>query len=362
VQQINAVYRNVHALSRKGKPGSLDKARGVLVLQLGAAFVFVLVASDAFTNAVEWIGARLNLTRSAAGAIVAALGSSLPESIIAIVALLILRDARSQEIGIGAVLGAPFMLGTAVFSLIGLIALLRGDASKSISAPYQPTLFGASLFLGTFALALAASFVVSFAVHAVAAGAVLCAYAIYLRYHLRAQLPEAEPSPPRLRLAPNAVQPPLALVVVQLVIALTVTVVASRWFVVALGQAAIALAFAPFIVSVILSPIATELPEASNVVLWMRRREDSLALANVLGAMMFQTSVTSALAMLVTPWRLGVSAYAAGAVTLLAIGVVIISVALRRRLEPWAFAGCGLLYIAYVAYVAVANSFARTLM
>jgi cation:H+ antiporter len=354
VQQINRIHREMQGHTSGGKGRRCDKARAVLVLQLVATLVLVALASDAFTNAVEWLGARLNLTRSAAGAIVAAVGSSLPESIIAVVALLILRDERSQQIGIGAVLGAPFMLGTVVFCLIGLIALARDRKAGGVqlSAPFQPTMFGMNLFFGTFALALAASFVRSFAIHAVAAVAVLCAYVWYLRYHLRAGQLEAEPSPPPLRLAPRSAEPQMVVVLLQLVLALTVTILASRWFVVTVGRAASVLALAPFAVSVILSPIATELPEASNVVLWMRRREDALALANVLGAMMFQTSMTCALAMLVTPWQLSLNAYAAGGAVLLAVAFVTVSMFVRRKVEPFAFAIAGFFYLGYLAVAA----------
>lgn len=350
-EQIRRVYGNVHVC--EGKHWKGDKAGRVLVAQLTATLVLVLVASDAFTNAVEWLGARLNLTRSAAGAVVAAIGSSLPETIIAIVALLILRDSRSQAIGIGAVLGAPFMLGTVVFSLIGVIALTRKKApqSPSLVVPVQPTLFGASLFFATFALALAASFVRSFAVHVVAACIVLAAYAIYLIYHLRTEQLEAEPSPPRLRIAPFMREPPTAAVILQLVISLCVTIFAARWFVVTIGNVATAFGFMPFVVSLFVSPIATELPEASNVVLWMRRREDSLAVANVIGAMMFQTSIACAIAMLATPWQLQASAYASAAAALFAVGIVVISMLVGKRVEPRAFAMAGLFYLGYILLV-----------
>lgn len=353
VEQIRRVYGDVHVQRRRGKHWKGDKAGPVLVMQLAATLVLVLVASDAFTNAVEWLGVKLNLTRSAAGAVIAAIGSSLPESVVAIVALLVLRDSRSQEIGIGAVLGAPFMLGTVVFSLIGIIALTRRKTAQAASlvVPVKPTLFGASLFFATFALALAASFVNSFLVHAIAACIVLSAYALYLFYHLRAEQQESEPSPPRLRIAPFMREPPTAAVVLQLVIALCVTVFASRWFVVTIGAAAAVLGLMPFIVSLFLSPIATELPEASNVILWMRRREDGLALANVIGAMMFQTSIACAIAMLATPWRLHPSAYAAAGAALIAMGIVIASILVRKRVEPLAFAVAGLFYLGYIAVV-----------
>lgn len=321
----------------------------MLVLALAATVLLVLVASDAFTNAVEWLGAKLNLTRSAAGAIVAAVGSSLPESIVAIIALLVLRDPRSQAIGIGAVLGAPLMLGTVVFCLIGAIAVGRSRAGASaLHAPLGPTLFGMSLFMGTFALALGASFVHSARVHISIAIVLLAVYASYLIYHLRREQQESEPSPPRLRLAPRSADPPLALVALQLGIALLVTVFASRWFVLTLGHAATDFGWAPLLVSLFLSPIATELPEASNVVMWMRRREDALAIANVLGAMMFQTSIACSIALLATPWALAPSARAAGAAALIAVSLVVVWTLARRRLEPAPFLLAGVCYLGYV--------------
>ena len=268
VEQIRRVYGDMHVTGPKGKPWKSDKAGPVLVVQLAATLVLVLVASDAFTNAVEWLGVKLNLTRSAAGAVIAAIGSSLPESVVAIVALLVLRDARSQEIGIGAVLGAPFMLGTVVFSLIGVIALMRRKTpqASSLVVPVKPTLFGASLFFATFALALAASFVRSFAVHAIAACIVLAAYAIYLFYHLRSEQLESEPSPPRLRLAPFVREPPTVAVILQL---------AHRAWRDGLRLALVrrdrrrcrngAWVSCRLSCRLFLSPIATELPEASNV-------------------------------------------------------------------------------------------------
>jgi cation:H+ antiporter len=91
------------------------------------------------------------------------------------------------------------------------------------------------------------------------------------------------------------------------------------------------------------------LPEASGVALWMRRREDNLAMSNVLGAMMFQTSIACAIAMLATPWQLGAGAYAAGIAVLGAVALLVITTLARRRVEPLALAAAGLLYLAYIA-------------
>src|SRR5580693_6465580 len=53
-----------------------------IALQVFLGLVLLVLASDAFANAVEWAGALLGLTRSAVGAVVAAIGSSLPETMV----------------------------------------------------------------------------------------------------------------------------------------------------------------------------------------------------------------------------------------------------------------------------------------
>jgi cation:H+ antiporter len=209
-----------------------SKARHVVivVMQLVGALALVVLAADSFTNAVEWIDARTKLTRGAAGAVVAAIGSSLPETIVAVIALVVLRDPRSQAIGIGTVIGAPFMLGTVVFSLIGMIALLRSSRSgePALAIPVAPTIFGATLFFVTFALALAASFVRDRVAHEAAAVLVLAAYGLYLYYHLRVGDEVGEEMPPALRIAPASKNPSFALIAIQLSVALVVTALAAR--------------------------------------------------------------------------------------------------------------------------------------
>src|SRR4029077_11142543 len=113
------------------------------------------------------------------GSGVAAIGSSLPETMVAIVAILVLRDPASQAVGIGAVLGAPFMLSTVVFALIGLTAIVRRKLSadaQRLTANVPASMFGLMLFGFTFALTVGASFAPSPTVRFVTAALVLAAY------------------------------------------------------------------------------------------------------------------------------------------------------------------------------------------
>ena len=65
-----------------------------------------------------------------------------------------------------------------------------------------------------------------------------------------------------------------------------------------------------------LSPLATELPEKYNSVIWIRQGKDHLALANITGAMVFQSCIPVALGMALSPWHLSSAELMACGVTL----------------------------------------------
>lgn len=328
-------------------------------VQLFGALVLLVVASDSFTNAVEWFAALRGLARSAAGAVVAAFGSSLPETMVAVVALLVLHDAKSQAVGIGAVLGAPFMLSTVVFSAVGAIAYFRHSVYEKtggfLAVEPRAAIVGLALFVVTFAFVVGASFAPTMPVRAGASVIVIIVYVCYLFYNFRRGGPAGEKAPPPLRFAPRAKRPSMWVVLTQMTVALVLTVMASHWFVDSVGALSVVVGIPPLVVSLFLSPIATELPEAMNVILWMRRKEDELAFGNVIGAMMFQTSIASAIAMLASPWRLDAHGYAACAAAFAAVLVVLVATTIRRRLSSIALFACGLFYAAYLAFAALAH-------
>jgi cation:H+ antiporter len=55
----------------------------------------------------------------------------------------------------------------------------------------------------------------------------------------------------------------------------------------------------------VLVPLATELPETLNSVLWVRARSDGLAFGNVAGAVTFQACLLGALGLAFTTWQPG---------------------------------------------------------
>src|SRR5436309_15157638 len=103
------------------------------------AFVLILVGAEVFTNGVEWLGLKLRISEGATGSILAALGTATPETLIPIVAILFTNTADSDDIGVGAVLAAPFMLGTPAMLLIGVTAcVLRKKRTRETLHVYLP--------------------------------------------------------------------------------------------------------------------------------------------------------------------------------------------------------------------------------
>lgn len=82
--------------------------------------LLILLSAEVFTNGVEVFGKRLSLSQAVTGSILAAVGTALPETILPLVAIFLHKGEAGHSIGIGAILGAPFMLATLAFLMIGL--------------------------------------------------------------------------------------------------------------------------------------------------------------------------------------------------------------------------------------------------
>jgi cation:H+ antiporter len=97
-------------------------------LEYAIALGTSVIAASLFINAIEILGGRLSLGEGAVGSVLAAVGTALPETMIPLVASLAAvfagRDPETAgEIGIGAILGAAFMLATLAMFVVGASAL-----------------------------------------------------------------------------------------------------------------------------------------------------------------------------------------------------------------------------------------------
>lgn len=317
------------------------------VLLVGAAAVIYL-SCEYFVNGVEWVGRRLSVGTQATGTVLAAFGTALPESVVTLVAVAFGASAATRELGVGAALGGPLALSTVAYATVGIVLLLTGrrlPQTAEVRADFRRLRDDQAWFLILFALK-------------VALGLLLCpgkewagllfiaAYALYVWREMRGAGGDEEESEP-LRFEPKAVEPRLSRALLQTGLALLVIFLASRLFVAQLELIGPGLGLAPQLVALLLSPIATELPETMNAVIWVRQGKYRLALANISGAMMIQATLPTAFGLFFTPWLLGHALLISAGVTAAAI-LTMLAAFSRGVVSRRLLAGMGLFYGVFV--------------
>jgi cation:H+ antiporter len=274
------------------------------------SFAIVLAGALLFTNAIEWIGHRLNLGEGAVGSILAAVGTATPETLIAIVALLGAAEG-SEDVAIGAIVGAPFLLATLAMGLVGLFAYLyREKRAQGVKLDaHAPTLERDLLFfLAFFSLAGVLAWGPPSALRIPLGIAFLLAYVFYVARTLRGggEVQGEETLNPLLfdRRTERRSDPALSLCILQLVVGLGAMVGGAHLFVEELLHIADEVGIDALILALILAPLATELPEKVNSFFWVREGKDALALGNISGAMVFQSTIPVGIGLIFTDWAL----------------------------------------------------------
>jgi cation:H+ antiporter len=331
----------------------------VNVLLLFVSFAVILAGALLFTNAVEWLGHRLKLGEGAVGSLLAAVGTAMPETLIAVVALISAAEG-SEDVAIGAIVGAPFLLATLAMGLVGLFAYLyreRREQGLELRA-HRPTLERDLIFfLAFFAVSLALAWGAPDALRIPAGIAVILAYFFYVRRTLRAagMVQDHATLDPLIfeRREEFRTNPALLLCAIQLVVGLGAMVGGAHLFVEELLHIAEALGVEALVLALILAPLATELPEKVNSFFWVREGKDSLALGNITGAMVFQSTIPVGIGLIFTSWELSTNAVISICLGLAGGFLAYEALHRRGRFELPAVIGWFALYISFIVIVAV---------
>lgn len=328
------------------------------VLLLFFSFAVILAGALLFTNAIEWIGHRLGLGEGAVGSLLAAVGTALPETLIAVVALV--GATKSEQVAIGAIVGAPFLLATLAMGLVGLTAYLyRNKRAQGIElTAHVPTLDrDLAFFMVFFALALALGFGAPEGVRILAGVAFFAAYVLYVAWTLRGsgdvQDHETLNDLIMERRPGRQADPSIGIAVVQVLVGLGAMVGGAHLFVEELIYVAEKLGIEAIVLSLILAPLATELPEKVNSFFWVREGKDSLALGNITGAMVFQSTIPIGIGLIFTGWELGGNAAISMGLGLAGGLLAYWALRLRDRFELVPVIAWLALYASFIVIVAV---------
>ena len=301
---------------------------------LALSFAIILAGSELFTNGVEWAGHRLKIAEAAVGSVLAAVGTALPETFIPAVALLSGRDSAAARtaVGLGAIVGAPLMLSTVALFVMGIAALAfrRRRGRIVLRVPREDARRDLAFFFPVFlCLVIAGTVEMGSVLRHVLAVALLIVYASYIVVMLRlkrargAEIEHGLYFESILRGSP--LQPRESAITAQVLVGVLAILIGAVEFV---DQIILFSAHAnlnPGVLSLILSPLATELPEKYNSVVWIRQGKDHLALANITGAMVFQSCIPVALGLAYSPWHLTSSELLAGSIALASVAILFIN-------------------------------------
>jgi cation:H+ antiporter len=321
------------------------------LLFLGSAAA-IYFACEFFVNGVEWLGRKLGVGETATGTILAAFGTALPESAVTFVAVVFGRDSAQKDIGVGAALGGPMVLATISYAVVGCAMLWNrrrlGRRTLHIECDSRKLWRDQAWFLSIFVVKIALG-LIAFAYKPWLGALFLVAYGAYLLRELRgAQVLSGDDLEP-LKLHPRG-DPGLLWPLLQTSLALIAIAIASKVFVGQLESIGIWAGLSPQLVALLLSPVATELPETMNAIIWVRQGKERLALANISGAMMIQATVPSALGLFFTSWIFSRELIVSGAVTVVAV-VVLLSLFSRNAASGRSLVPLAGLYAVFVAII-----------
>jgi cation:H+ antiporter len=331
------------------------------IVELLLMLVVILAASELFTNALEHLGQRLGISEGVTGSIFAAVGTALPETMVPLLALFAgtANRAVNEEIGVGAILGAPLMLSTLSTCLMALAITGRRGAAGHVQPEHTGLVRDLNFFIAAFALAAVAMFVPYEARYlrgALSAGLVLT-YFVYMLLTLRASADlvadgHGTAAPEVIFLARTGLPVNLATILLQLALGLGLLVAGAEGFIDGIEGVSRVLGVSALLISLLIIPIATELPEKVNSILWIRRGKDTLAFGNITGAMVFQGTLLPAIGIMLTPWQPRIEVLTGVLVTLGAASW------LRFHARPgglpvWALLGNGGFYLTYLGITLV---------
>ena len=333
------------------------------IVILIAALLLILLSCEIFTNGIEWLGARLGLAETATGSILAAVGTAMPETIIPLIAIFFGTADQGEEIGEGAILGAPFMLGTLAMFIGGVTVLYasrKGKRSDHLKLHQDHAERDLLYFMVAYSLAFAAGVIgtqdwadlrfINFGI----AGVLLIAYAFYVRRTLKDTCEAQEANCPMLytsrifRVPPTRGKLGFALIVFQVVAALVLIIIGAKFFVEEVETVSTSIGIPVMILAFLIAPIATELPEKFNSVIWYLRSKDTLALGNITGAMVFQSSIPVSIGLLFTHWKLEPINIASIVIALAAAGWMYYNVRVHKRISYKTMLLSGSLYVLYI--------------
>ncbi len=321
------------------------------------SLLLILLSAEIFTNGIEVFGKKLSLSQAVVGSILAAVGTALPETILPMVAIFLHKGDVGNTIGVGAILGAPFMLATLAFLLIGItvcLAYLLKRRKFVFKAELSTIKRDITFFLIMYSLGIFLPIFIKH--HFIVAVLLLIGYIAYLYRTFKG---ESESMIHEEKLYFEKIFGKILPVskfktifsLIQVLFALFVMIEGAHGFVKALQHISEKFGFDPLLFALLIAPVATELPEKFNSVTWTFKGRDTLAMGNVTGAMVFQSTFPVSVGIIFTDWNITGYALLSACLAILAGLIILGEIHFRKRISPFTLIFSGSFYIIYALII-----------
>jgi len=333
----------------------------MVFLELFIMLLVILVAAEVFTNALEHLGEKLGISEGVTGSLFAAVGTALPETSVPLLALLAgtQNATTNEEIGVGAILGAPLMLATLSICLMAVSVWKR----RGTHGHLRPERSGLTRDLNFFIIAFSFAAIAMYVPHSLLAVryalgfCMVMIYFVYVMMTINASKAlvedgHATEADGDMFLCKAGFPNNMMVIVTQLLLGLGLLVAGAKGFIGGVEEASSLLGISALLLSLLIIPIATELPEKVNSILWIRKGKDTLAFGNITGAMVFQGTLLPAIGIMLTPW-VPRKEVLLGIMLTLAAAIWLRYLVAQGGLRVWHLLVNGAIYVAYLLLVLI---------
>ncbi len=321
--------------------------------------ISIIFSCILFTNAIEHLGKKLKLGSNATGSILAVIGTTLPETIVPLIAILgskIFNSDTGEQIALGGIFGSPFMLLCLALFMLGveivILKLLKKRKSLNLEINKKYVLRDFKYFLSAYIPAVFCLFIQQHFIKIIIVIYLISLYVIYVsRTILNSKQNVCEETIDELIIAKftNTKTPPsLSLIILQIIFSLLFLVCALHYFIVEIKYFSVLLNTSPIIISLVITPFATELPECINSLIWIKNKKDDLALFNINGAIIFQAIIPMSIGILLTPFEFNKVVLINVILVIIASIIFIINLLINKKINYISLLICGIFYFAFV--------------
>ncbi len=328
-------------------------------------YIFAIIyACKFFTNAIEHLGVRLKLDNSATGSILAVIGTSLPETVVPLVAIfgafLCGTDINiGENVAMGAIIGSPFMLNTFALFVLGctilFLYIFKKRKNKYLNLNHEIVLRDCKYFVFAYIPAILSAFLFDYKLKLFVVLYLFCLYCVFVfRTIIKSKENFSEQKLESLfilKLFLNFKNPNLFLIILQIILSLIGLIIFSHFFVIEIETFSAFLNVSPLILSLIITPFATELPECVNSIIWAKKEKDDLAVSNILGGTIFQATITMSVGILLTNWKFNFEIFLNTFLVCLCLLLFMMNVYLKKKITIFSLLLCGLFYFSFLIYV-----------